>query len=79
MGMMKMRDKMQQDSPAAKSFRKTPTRGKLVAYSVLAIVSWLVATWTYLDGRNSLVAMIPLVIGVVCAFVSYDTWRRLQQ
>ena len=79
MAMMKMRSKMQQDSPAAKSFRKRPTGGKLITYSVLAIVSWLIATWTYLDGRNSLVAMIPLVMGVACAFVAYDTWRRLQQ
>lgn len=78
MAMTKMRNKMQQDSPAAKSFRKTPTRGKLTTYSLLAIGFWLVATWTYLNGRNSLVAMIPLVVGIACAAVAYDTWRRLR-
>lgn len=71
--------RVQQGSPAGKSFRKTPTKGKLTAYSLLAIVSWLVAIWTYLEGRNTLVGMVPLVVGVICALVGYDTWRRIRQ
>ena len=78
MALMKMRNKIQQDSRAARSFRGTPTRSKLIGSSALAIVSWLVAAWTYLDGRNALVATIPLVVGMVCAAVAWDTWRRLE-
>lgn len=78
MSVMKTRKRIQQDSPAAESFRKTPTKGKLGTYSVLALVCWLIAIWTYLSGGVRIVALIPLVVGIVCAAVAYDTWRRLR-
>lgn len=76
--MDKTRKKYEKDSPAGKSFRKRPSRGKLIGYLVLAVASISLAIYMFASTGNEMGAMVPLVVGVIALMVSYDTWRQLR-
>jgi len=78
MSLDKTRKKYEKDSPAGKSFRKRPSRGKLIGYLVLAVASISLAIYMFASTGNEMGAMVPLVVGVIALMVSYDTWRQLR-
>ena len=72
-----MRKRIQQDGPTAKAFRKKASRGKVIAYSIGAVVAWAIGGWIWLQGYG-IASFIPLVIGVISIFVAYDAARQLK-
>lgn len=78
MSILGMRKRIQQDGPTAKAVRRKASPGKVIAFTLAALVAWAIAGWVWLDGYG-VTWFIPLVIGVLCAFVAYDAARKLRR
>ena len=76
MSLMKMRERQKQ-SPAAREFRKPPSRGRAILFAVLAVAMCAVAIRVFVLG-NTWFAALVLVLAALPSALSYDHWRRLR-
>ncbi len=76
MSLMKMREQQKQ-SPAAKEFRKPPSRGRAVLFAVITVATWAVAIWIAVEGNLLFASLVVALSGLPFA-LSYSHWRRLR-
>ena len=76
MSLMKMRERQKQ-SPAAKEFRKRPSRGRAILFSALGVAMCAVAIRIFI-ADNILVAALIVALSALPFAISYNHWRRLK-
>ena len=77
MSLMKMRER-QQKSPAAKEFRRRPTKGRAILFAAIAVVLAGTALGIFVGG-NRVVAGLFLLGAVLSSALSYNHGRGLRK
>ena len=78
MSIQGMRNRIQKDSPTAKTFKKKATPGKVALFSLLSVAAFAVGGWMWLESVG-FAWFIVLVIGVIFAAVAIDAARTLRR
>ena len=77
MAIQDIRKKVQEESGAAKAFRRPASRGRMLLFSLLSAVAAAMAVLFFLQG-SALFAMGTLAVAAMVGAVAYDNWRRLE-